>query len=148
MALLKLNDKPIVLKNNGGASPSTAGYKVTFPATATNWDKITQAGLFQFINGNVVYTDMVNYSNVAGKSFDNVAIFVAGSTNYYGISFTVNGSIGIYSGDAFNSKPSTNAFPVYTNTTARSWFTSTPQKYAWIPLSDIVITNLSAYDTD
>lgn len=33
MALLTLNDKPIVLKGSGVGS---SGYKITFPATATN----------------------------------------------------------------------------------------------------------------
>ena len=144
--LLTLNNKPIVLQKEGQSS--TIGHKITFPATATNWNKVTIAGLFQFVNGNVVYTDMADYSNVAGKSFDNVCVFIAGSDNYYGISFMVNGSVAIYYNDAFTRSNPTSAFPVYTNTTANSAFSITPQKYPWIPLSDIVITNLSAYNTD
>lgn len=42
MSLLTLNDKPIVLKGSGGGGGSSAGYKVTFPATVTNWDKVNQ----------------------------------------------------------------------------------------------------------
>ena len=147
MALLTLDNKPIILQKEGGQS-STIGHKITFPATATNWNKITSAGLFQFVNGNVAYTDMVDYSNVAEKSFDNVVAFVAGSNNYYGISFTVNGSIALYFSDAFGPANPTSAFPIYTNTTANSAFNTMPQRYPWIPLSDIIITNLSAYDTD
>lgn len=134
---------------NGIETGGGFGHKVTFPATATNWDKVDTAGLFQVVDGATVHTDMIPYSNVAGKTFDNVILLAVGSSIpdsvYYGVQFDVNGSIGYYN---YGHVSSNMGFTIFTNTTTHPPFATNQYYFPWIPLSDIVITNLSTYNTD
>ena len=82
MNLLTLNNKPLVLKESGGGAKQT-GFSVTFPETAENWSPIMNAALW-LADGTTTLINMNNYSNVAGKTIDNVIGFYAyrsGTTN-------------------------------------------------------------------
>ena len=60
-------DVTVNVTSGGGGG---AGFKVTFPATATNWDS---ANAYLWLNdGTIISMGHNNYSNVAGKTFDGV----------------------------------------------------------------------------
>ena len=59
-------DVTVNVASGGGGG---AGFSVTFPATAKNWNMISAGGIVQ-ADGTVI--DMSNYSTLAGKTIPNV----------------------------------------------------------------------------
>lgn len=146
MALLTLNDKPIALKGSGGGQPATVGYKVTFPATATNWNRIDgdYSGLLMADGNSKPITD---YSTLAGKTFENViGIRCYGSADYDVLKMTLSSgtiaqtNVAVQMGPAsFNITASPNATPT---------FLGAGHYTLWWPLTDVVISSIEMYDTD
>lgn len=65
---------------------SGAGFKVTFPATATNWDKLQSGGVVQ-ADGAVI--SMIDYSTLAGKTIPNVVEICSWGMRYQCLRMTV-----------------------------------------------------------
>ena len=59
-------DVTVNVASGGGGG---AGFKVTFPATAKNWDKVEQARLALYDG---TFVDMANYSVIAGQTVNGV----------------------------------------------------------------------------
>ena len=131
-------DVTVNVASGGG---SGAGYKVTFPATAKNWNMIGAAGIVQ-MDSTVVY--MTDYSAVAGKTIPNVLEICIFGNGYYFPRMTVQtGKIML---------TYLTAMGVITRTAVDGESTmvsmSNGQTSRWIPLADTVISKLEMYNTD
>ena len=131
-------DVTVDVESGGGGG---AGFKVTFPATATNWNHITSGGILQ-VDGTVV--SITDYSTLAGQTIPNVIeICVLGSGFYFPrmtvqtgkIMFTHISSFGVFSDIIVDGESS----PTYMETSLSS---------RWIPLADTVISSIEMYNTD
>lgn len=73
---------------------SGGGFSVTFPSTATNWNKQKNCIL---LKADGTYLDITNYSVIAGKTISNVfAITSSNVESYYFLSMTINEGIVSY----------------------------------------------------
>lgn len=120
----------------------TSGFSVTFPATATNWDKVSDADLL-LSDGTI--KSFLLYSNVSGQTIENVVgINCSGGTPYYVLTMTLfEGSLAQCTLGAemagyhiTNSNNVTTALPG----SGKSTF--------WWPLSNVVISSIEMYNTD
>ena len=142
MALLTLNDKPIVLKGSGGGG--SPGYKITFPATMTNWYKVSQFG-FIFADGTT--QPVPSYDSIAGKTIDGVACIIGQSTDlYYVLRMTLTkGAIVPYNSAVH--KPIATVQPTFA-----PGVTPTPYgaglSMIWLPIADTTISVIEMYNTD
>nr|CAI9751480.1 hypothetical protein DGKKSRWO_DGKKSRWO_CDS_0189 [uncultured phage]CAI9752367.1 hypothetical protein CVNMHQAP_CVNMHQAP_CDS_0190 [uncultured phage] len=128
-----------VTVNAGGS----AGYKVTFPATATNWSKLGTSCLIYADGTTSTHTD---YSTLAGKTFESVVAMVFGKNGriYYQLKATLSsGAIILYS---------QSLVPLMVSVTFAPDTTPTPMgtaiNFNWIPIADTVISAIEAYNTD
>lgn len=128
----------------GGSSGSSAGHKITFPATATNWDKVNQFG-FIFADGTT--QQVSSYDSIAGKTINNV-VCIIGSSNetYWVLRMTLTkGAIVQYI------VPSASPF-VTVKATFAPGVTPTPygggNSLPWIPLADTTISAIEMYNTN
>lgn len=131
-------DVTVNVASGGGGG---AGFSVTFPATATNWNKVTSGGIVQ-VDGTVV--GMKDYSTLAGKTIPNVLEICVWGSGYYFLRMTVQtgkimfthiDSMGVNTHTAADGESSV----TYMNNGA----------YArWIPLADTVISSIEMYNTD
>ena len=118
-----------------------AGFKVTFPATAKNWNRVASGGIVQ-VDGTVV--SMQDYSTLAGKTIPNVIeICVEGAGSYFPMMTVQTGkimntyinTIGVFTSTAVDGESS----PTYMSASSSS---------RWIPLADTVISAIEMYNTD
>ena len=131
-------DVTVNVASGGGGG---AGFKVTFPATATNWNHIDSGGIVQ-VDGTVV--PIADYSTLAGQTIHNVLeICVVGSGRYFPrmtvqtgkIMFTYINYFGVFPDIIVDGESS----PTYMERSSSS---------RWIPLADTVISKLEMYNTD
>ena len=131
-------DVTVNVASGGGGG---AGFKVTFPATAKNWDLTSASGIVQ-VDGTVV--NMIDYSTLAGKTIPNVLeICISGSGFYFPrmtvqtgkIMFTYVSPAGVKAHTAVDGESSI----VYMGNGASTRF---------IPLADTVISAIELYNTD
>ena len=118
---------------------------MTFPATATNWDKVGQARLVLYDG---TFVDMADYSVIAGQTVNGVIVIQCRSGSgytFYVLKMTIEkGAIAWH-----------NAAHV-PNTTIQvaQAGESTPTPYGsnigdfWWPLADTVISPIEMYNTD
>lgn len=131
--------KKVDLTVNVASGGGGAGFKVTFPATATNWDRVRDGGIVQ-VDGTVV--DIADYSTLAGKTIPNVVEIFCTGTSYYFLEMTVQtGKIMlVYKSGGMGAMTSITvdggSTPLYMNNGARS---------RWIPLADTVISEIGMY---
>ena len=136
-------DVTVNVASGGGGG---AGFKVTFPATAKNWNKIFQARLVLYDG---TFVDMADYSVIAGQTVNGVIGIqcIADGHNFlYVLKMTIkNGAIAWHNDDAI---PSTII------QVARAG-ESTPTPYGqgnrgafWWPIADTVISSIEMYNTD
>ena len=139
---IKQVDLTVNVASGGGGS---AGYKVTFPATATNWANVFQADLL-LSDGSV--KSFASYSSVSGQTIENVVGINCISTNgYYVLRMTLSeGRMAQYINRP--GTPATSNFIITTapNTTPTPY--STGRSTFWWPLSDVVISSIQMYNTD
>ena len=139
---IKQVDLTVNVASGGGGG---AGFKVTFPATAANWDKIAQARLALYDG---TFVDMANYSVIAGQTVNGVIGIqcVSGSAyEFYVLKMTIEkGAIAWHNAAHL---PNT----VIRVTQAGG---STPTPYGsrvgnfWWPIADTVISSIEMYNTD
>ena len=137
---IKQVDLTVNVASGGGGG---AGYKVTFPATATNWDKVSDADLLLSDGSTKSFS---SYSDVSGQTIENVVGINCTSRNgYYMLKMTLS------EGSMAQSTLGPPQSVVYHITTAPG---TTMDSYAagdktfWWPLSDVVISSIQMYNTD
>lgn len=123
------------------ASGGSNGFKVTFPATAANWDKIDSGAIVQ-ADGTVI--SLVDYSTLAGKTIPNVLEICCWGSECYSLRMTVQtgrimmgylSNMGALTSTAVDGESSRTYMG--NGSTAR-----------WIPLADTVISAIEMYNTD
>lgn len=140
MNLLTLNDKPLVLKDSSGGGAKQTGFSVTFPETAENWSSNMIAALW-LADGTTTLINMNNYSNVAGKTIDNVIGFYAHRTGTTDVAkMTLSGSVAVCSQSL--------GYGVTTDGTTPATFVMGGVWLAFFFLSDATITSLEMYNVD
>ena len=118
-----------------------AGFKVTFPAAATNWNNLGTAGIVQ-MDGTVV--DMTDYSAVAGKTIPNVLeICICGSGFYFPRMTVRTGKIMFT-----NSSSARVQTQIVVDGESSITYMGNGASARFIPLADTVISAIEMYNTD
>lgn len=135
---LKKVDVTVNVASGGG---SGAGFSVTFPATAANWDDIDAGGIVQ-VDGTVV--SMVDYSTLAGKTIPNVLEICICGLGYCFPRMTVQ------TGKIMMTHLTTQGVLTRTTIDGESSVTymGNGSSSRWIPLADTVISSIEMYNTD
>ena len=129
------------IQTGGGGG---AGFKVTFPATATNWNK---ANLCMVLLADGTYVNGTEYSFISGKTFDSVVGLKIYNDSYWMAKITLSAGAIAQAKVEANSTDTTH----YNITNAPG---TTPTSFAggdstfWWPLTDIVISSIEMYNTD
>ena len=143
-----------VMVNVASGGVGGAGFSVTFPVAGSNnylnWSNFSLAYILK-ADGNIL--DITDYITIAGKTIDDVVLFTAGTVNrYWGLEFTFNGKVTLYHPSRASTGGNIDMQFVcrkYTDTTVRSLFDlEIFSSQYFIPNSDLIITSISAYDTD
>ena len=132
-------DVTVDVASGGGGG---AGFSVTFPATASNWDKLYVGGIIQ-ADGTVI--DMSNYSTLAGKTIPNVVeICCQGDYGYYMLRITVQ------TGKIMMTyiTPASVFVTIAVDGESSTKYTGNGSMARWIPLADTVISSIEMYSTD
>lgn len=128
------------VESGGGGS---AGYKVTFPATATNWANVSEADLL-LSDGTV--KSFLSYSEVSGKTIENVVgIHCIAINAAYVLTMTL--SEGSMAQCVLGSQQSATYWITTAPGTTRTFYNA-GDKTLWWPLSDVVISSIQMYNTD
>ena len=127
--------------SGGGGS---AGYKVTFPATATNWDKVNEAALL-LSDGSI--KSFSSYSDVSGQTIENVIGIYCVSTGDSLYILTMTLSEGSVAQCTLGPPPSISFRITTSNNTTMGWYDGGDKTFWW-PLSDVVISSIQMYNTD
>ena len=134
-------DVTVDVASGGGGG---AGFKVTFPATAKNWDKVSQK------EANILLADgtiksVINYSTIGGKTIENVAgIRIFGDQSYYVLRMTLSAG-GIAQ---FQVNVGLNSYIVTTAPNSTETSFRAGQSIFWWPVADTVISSIEMYNTD
>ena len=131
-----------VTVNVASGGSGGAGFSVTFPATATNWDRVDIADLL-LLDGTV--KSFVSYSDVSGQTIENVVgIHCLAQSPFYILKMTLSeGSIAQCTLGA----PQAHYWITTSNNTTMSWYGGGSQTFWW-PLADTVISAIEMYNTD
>ena len=123
-----------------------AGFKVTFPATAANWNLVdgSYSGLLM-ADGTV--KPITDYSTLAGQTFEGVVgIRCYGSFAYHVLKITLSSgtiaqtNVAVQMGfRSFNITASPNTTPTFYNAVHYT---------LWWPITDVVISAIEMYNTD
>ena len=133
-------DVTVNVASGGGGG---AGFKVTFPATATNWGTVNAADLL-LSDGTV--KSFLSYSAVSGKTIENViGIHCMGSISVYILTMTLSeGSLA----QCMVGSPQSSTYRITTpNNTTVAWYNGGNETFWW-PLADTVISAIEMYNTD
>ena len=125
-----------------GGGGGGAGFKVTFPATATNWRPMgTDTVAYLWISdGTIISMGSKDYSNVAGKTFDGViGLYGENKAGGFVPRITLTGSV------AVNCISATYGITTDGVTPARF---AMPNKLIFLFLSDATISSIQMYNTD
>ena len=123
-----------------------AGFKVTFPATATNWNRVygDYSGLLM-ADGTV--KPITDYSTLAGQTFEGViGIRCYGSAGYDVLKMTLLSGTIAQTNVAVQLGPTSFNITASPNTTPT--FYSAGRNTFWWPLTDVVISAIEMYNTD
>ena len=133
-------DVTVDVASGGGGG---AGFKVTFPATATNWNFASNADLL-LSDGTV--KSFSSYSEVSGQTIENVAgINCIGVNSYYVLKMTLSeGSLAQCT--LYTPQSATYHITTSNNTTIARYGAGTST--FWWPLADTVISSIEMYNTD
>ena len=133
----------VTVNVSGGGGGGGAGYKVTFPATATNWDFANYADLL-LPDGTV--KSFLSYSEVSGKTIENVVgIHCASTMSFYVLTMTL--SEGSLAQCTIGTAQSVTYRITTPNNTTMAFYGS-GQTTFWWPLADTVISAIEMYNTD
>lgn len=136
-----LSSVDVTVNVASGGGGGGAGFSMTFPATATNWNRINSAGIVQ-VDGTVV--KMEDYSTLAGKTIPNVLEICIWGEGYYFPIMTVQAgkimmtyltTMGLLTSTVADGESSL----IYMGNGSSS---------RWIPLADTVISAIGMHNTD
>ena len=132
-------DVTVDVASGGGGG---AGFKVTFPATATNWSVVSAADLL-LSDGTV--KSFLSYSEVSGKTIENVVgISCIGSSAFVVLKMTLSaGKIAQFLENIGSASCVVTTAPNATVTPYGAGVSS-----FWWPLADTVISAIEMYNTD
>lgn len=138
---IKQVDLTVNVASGGGGG---AGLKVTFPATATNWDKVMSTSVLYLADNTT--KSIADYSSISGQTIENVAGIGCHSTDdAYVLRMALS------EGGIASTLIGTGSYPQPTVSTAPG---STPVYYYvgnsmfWWPVADTVISSIEMYNTD
>ena len=134
-------DVTVDVASGGGGG---AGFKVTFPATAKNWNYVdTSAARILLADGTT--KPVINYSTIGGKTIENVAgIWIKSISPMYVLRMTLSAG-GIAQ---FNVNQDISSYVVTTapNATVTQYYAG--METFWWPVADTVISAIEMYNTD
>lgn len=120
-----------------GGGGVSSGYSVTFPATATNWNKITDYAKLVLDDGSTV--DFKDYSVVAGRTINNVIEIRVGADVYYNLILTLTAGAIVVShiagGGAY-----LNTYRTEAPGTTTSYLYANSGYYSFMPVEDMIIS--------
>lgn len=136
---LKKVDVTVNVASGGGGS---AGFKVTFPATASNWNKLYVGYIIQ---ADGTWINMVNYSTLAGKTIHNVVEIAAIGVGSYDLMVMT-----VQTGKIMTANIETTSIFTHIAADGESSYTwmGNGLYTRWIPLKDTVISSIEMYNTD
>ena len=133
-----------VTVNVSGGGGGGAGLKVTFPATATDW-QFVDASWAIILLADGTFKSVADYSTIGGKTIENVAgIWIKSHDEMHVLRMTLSaGAIA-----QFNIKYDTSSYFVTTtpNATVTEYYTG--RDVFWWPIADTVISAIEMYSTD
>lgn len=133
-------DVTVNVASGGGGG---AGFKVTFPAAATNWNRAIYADLL-LSDGTV--KSFLSYSEVSGKTIENVVgIHCIGMSPYYVLKMTL--SEGSLAQCTIGTVQSSTYWITTSNSTTMAFYGAGNTTFWW-PLADTVISKIEMYNTD
>ena len=137
---IKQVDLTVNVTSGGGGG---AGFKVTFPATATNWGSVDPNAAHIILADGTLKT-IADYSNISGQTIENVAgILVHSIPEFYILRMTLSkGMIAQVTRYSISDIHVTTA----PNTTPTAYYGG--NMTVWWPLTDTVISAIEIYDTD
>ena len=134
-------DVTVDVASGGGGG---AGYKVTFPATATNWSAVDPSAA-HILLADGTFKSVEDYSTIGGKTIENVAgILVHANDSFYVLRMTLSAG-GIAQ---FNSFRGIISYEVTTAPNATLVPYNTGKELFWWPIADTVISAIEMYNTD
>ena len=134
-------DVTVDVASGGG---SGVGFKMTFPATAKNWDKVGSTAVLHLADNTT--KSIANYSSISGQTIENVIgigcqsndeAFVLRMTLSEGSMATVEISYAGYLHPTVSTAPGSTPTPYYGGT-----------RVFWWPVTDTVISAIEMYNTD
>ena len=138
---IKQVDLTVNVASGGGGG---AGFKVTFPATAANWNNVDpNAAHILLADGTL--KSVKDYSTIRGKTIENVAgIIVHGLDPFFVLRMTLS------AGEIAQFNFSSALFSYYIITAPNSTKTpyGTGKSMFWWPIADTVISAIEMYNTD
>ena len=139
---LKKVDVTVNVASGGGG----AGFSVTFPATAKNWNRVDpEKSKILLADGTI--KSVIDYSTIGGKTIENVAgIQIKSFNGTYVLRMTLSSGM-IGQGTAGTGSNSTQLY-VTTAPNATPTLFATGQNTLWWPLADTVISAIEMYNTD
>ena len=133
-------DVTVDVASGGGG----AGFSVTFPATAKNWNYVdTSASHILLADGTT--KSVINYSTIGGKTIENVAgIWIKSISPMYVLRMNLSAG-GIAQ---FNINQGISSYFVTTapNATVAQYYAG--MEIFWWPVADTVISSIEMYNTD
>ena len=138
---LKKVDVTVNVASGGGGG---AGFKVTFPATAANWNNVDPNSAYILLKDGTIKS-VKDYSTIGGKTIENVAGILIHSTNYFYV-LRMTLSAGEIAQFQFGAGTSSYVVTTAPNATATPY--SAGGSIFWWPLADTVISAIEMYNTD
>ena len=137
---IKQVDLTVNVASGGGGGD---GFKITFPATATNWGRVSSADLL-LSDGTV--KSFTSYSEVSGKTIENVVgIHCASQADWYVLQMTLSeGSVA----QCMLGSQQEATYRITTSNNTTITFFNGGNKTFWWPLADTVISAIQMYNTD
>ena len=134
-------DVTVNVASGGGGG---AGFKVTFPATATDWQVVDQnSAHILFVDG--TFQLVTDYSTIGGKTIENVSgIQIKSLDGQFVLKMTLSAG-GIAQVDV-SSDITSYAVTTAPNTTPTPYYAG--RNMIWWPVEDTVISSIEMYNTD
>ena len=138
-----LSSVDVTVNVSGGGGGGGAGFKVTFPATATNWGEVAAADLL-LSDGTV--KSFLSYSDVSGQTIENVVgIHCIAKFPFYVLTMTLSeGSLA----QCTLGSPQSSTYRITTSNNTTIALYNAGKNTFWWPLADTVISAIQMYNTD
>ena len=130
-----------------GGAGGGAGFKVTFPATATNWNAV-KPGESHILLADGTFKSVEDYSTIGGKTIENVAgIWIHSNDDFIVLRMTLSaGGIAQIITRGFSANIGSYAVTTAPNSTKTPY--SQGKNLFWWPVADTVISSIEMYNTD